>query len=246
MDDQAPRVLGDLLARERRSDAPALLAPALDRAYDYHRLLTNAWKTGNFLRHLGVREGTVVAVVADPVPEAVLSVHGAALLGATVRVLPPGERAPEARALVAPADRLAASDPDAATQCVVYGAPPDDPSVSYFERDVWSENPTEPPDVVAPETPLLTDGDEEYTHRQVLAAARSVVEEWSLDATSRVAVRASLSDPGTVVVGLVAPLLAGAATLFPDDEARGTLAVATDDAPEAMCCSPEDVLDGSA
>jgi hypothetical protein len=56
-----------------------------------------------------------------------------------------------------------------------------------------------------------------------------------------VAVRASLADPGTVVAGVVAPLIAGAAVLFPDEDSVGDFAVVDGDAPESAVRRPADV-----
>lgn len=236
-------VLGALVARSRRSDDPALLVPTLGRTYDYRRFCTNAWKVGNFLRHLGVRAGRGVALVGDGRPETVLSLYGAALLGATVSVDGSTERPVDARALVAPTDRIETFEVAPGTQRVAYGDAPNDPSVAYFERDVWSENPTEPPDRVVPDEALLrtTDGTT-YTHAAVLAAARRVVDELDLSPADDVAVRAPLSRPGTVAAGLVAPILAGGAILFPDEETVGDHAVGGADAPESSVVDPASVL----
>jgi acyl-CoA synthetase (AMP-forming)/AMP-acid ligase II len=241
-------VLGDLVARSRRSDAPALLAPALGRTYDYRRLCTNAWKVGNFLRHLGVRSGRTVALADDPAPEPVLSLFGGALLGASVRFDPPTDRPVDARALVVPFDRVAAYEVPPGTQRVAYGDAPEDPSVAYFERDVWSENPTEPPDRVAPGTTLLRTADATYTHRRVLAAAREVVDRWDLTAEDRVAVRAPLARPGAVVAGVVAPVLVGGSTVLAGADPSTAVpdcgyAVAEGDAPEAQVVAPGDALE---
>ena len=203
-------VLGDAIARDRRSDATALSAPAVGRAYDYRRFCTSAWKTGNFLRLLGVRGGVTVAIADDPIPEPVLTLFGAAALGATVRFGPPSPVGDDTRALVVPTASLDEYDAGPATKRVVYGDPPATPDVSYFERDVWSENPTEPPDRVDPDDPLLRTADETYSHREVLRSARSIVERNGLDAESAVAVRSSFADPSVVVAGLVAPIVAGA------------------------------------
>jgi acyl-coenzyme A synthetase/AMP-(fatty) acid ligase len=78
-------VLEDLVARDRRSEATALRVPAVGRSYDYRGFCTAAWKVGNLLRHLGVRHGSGVAIGDDPMPEAVLTLYGAACLGAVVR-----------------------------------------------------------------------------------------------------------------------------------------------------------------
>jgi len=169
-------VLGDTIARDRRSDRPALSVPAVGRSYDYRRFCTSAWKVGNFLRHLGVREGVGVAVADDPTAEPVLTFYGAASLGAVVRFDPPRTIESDTRALVVPAAEIDGYEVGPATKRVAYRDPPTDPSVSYFERDVWSENPTEPPTHVDAGEPLLSAGGVSYSHGEVLNAARSVVE----------------------------------------------------------------------
>jgi len=247
------RVLGDLVARERRSASPALRAPASGREYDYRRLCTNAWKTGNFLRHLGVRPGRGVAVAADPTPEPVLALFGAALVGGVVHYLPlpdgSGADPGEVRAVVVPVDRLAAVDERPGRERVVYGGPPGEPTVAQFERDVWSENPTEPPDRITPGDPALGAGGHEYDHRRLLEAARAAAERWSLTPGDAVAVRSSLTHPGTVAAGLLAPLLEGG-TIVLAGEGTGTrladVTVADGDPPEPHVLAPGDVLAGDA
>lgn len=203
-------VLGDLVARERRSSAPALTAPATGRRYNYRRFCTSAWKVGNFLRHLGVRDGVTVGVADDPVPETVLTFYGAALLGAAIRFGPPTDVDEDVQAIVVPASESDAYDTGPSTRRVVYGDDPENPSVSYFERDVWSENPTEPPDRVTPEQPLLETEVSTYTHSDVLGAARTTVDSVTLGADTAVAVAGAFTDPEVVAVGLVASVLAGA------------------------------------
>jgi hypothetical protein len=231
------RVLGDLVARERRSDAPALRVPALDRKYDYRRFCTNAWKTGNFLRHLGVRSGDAVAVAADPAPEPVLALFGSALLGAVTRFVPLGSADVErARAAVLPlegADGVALSEQ---TERIVYGGDPEDPSAAYFERDVWSENPTEPPDEVAPDDPGLRT----HSHARLLDAADGVGDRWGLDDGCAVALRAPLTHPGTVIAALAALAVEGCVVL--GDGSDADYAVATDDVPGTRVLSPDDVV----
>ena len=217
-------VLGDAIARDRRSDRPALDVPAVGRRYDYRRFCTSAWKTGNFLRHLGVREGVGVAVADDPTAEPVLTLYGAAALGGVVRFGPPAEIDDGTRALVVPAADLDAHDAGPATKRVVYGDPPADPAVSYFERDVWSENPTEPPNPPAPADPLLRTGTRQYSHAEVLAAAESVADDHGIDPDAAVAVRGSFASPAVVVAGLVAPVVAGA-HLSVGPESEGDLVV---------------------
>lgn len=254
--------LGDLVTRERRSDDTALVAPRENRRYDYHRFCTTAWKTGNFWRRRGVHAEATVAVADDPEPEAVFSFLGAALLGARTRFGLPGARggddaahagdaapdartetdALDARVVVAPSEEIGDDEVAPGCQRVGYGGPPDDPAVAHFERDVWSENPAFPETPVESEAVALVAGDDEFSHADLLGAARAVADDWGLATGDEVAVRAPLAAPGTVVAGVVAPLLAGAAVLFPDGEATGDFAVADGDAPEETVVRPEAVV----
>lgn len=209
-------VLGDLIDRDRRSSTTALRAPAVGRSYDYRRFCTNAWKVGNFLRHLGVRSGAVVTVADEPLPEPVLTLFGASLLGGVVR-FGPDEGVDDARALVIPAREVDDYAVGASTKRVVYGDAPDDPGVSYFERDVWSENPTMPPDRVEPDDPLLSTPGRNYTHDELLSAAERTVAELGIAADDDVAVREAFADPGVVAAGLFAPLVAGSTTVVGPD-----------------------------
>jgi len=204
-------VLGDLVVRGRRSDATALRVPSAGRSYDYRRFCTSAWKVGNFLRHHGVRAGAGVSIADDPLPEAVLTLYGAACLGAMVRFDPATVPADGTRALVVPEPALDRYDPAPSTKRIVYGDRHTDPSVAYFERDVWSENPTAPPDTVDPADPLLDTESGRYSHATILEAAETIVARYGLEADTTVAVSpdASLAEAGTVIGGLVAPILAG-------------------------------------
>ncbi|QLD88712.1 hypothetical protein HWV07_06540 [Natronomonas salina] len=225
-------VLGDVIARDRRSDAPALDVLSAGRCYDYRRFCTSAWKVGNFLRHLGVRGGAGVDVADDPLPEPVLAFYGAALLGGVVRFEPGSPVADDVRALVVPQAELDSHDVGPSTKRVVYGEAPEDPSVSYFERDVWSENPTEPPDLVSPDDPLLRTAESTYSHGEVLDAAAGAVDFLSLAEGTRVAVEGSFTDPDTVAAGLVAPLLA-----------KGTVQLGTGEDTELVVGGPRSALE---
>ena len=56
-------VIGDLVARERRSDDPLLRTDGdPPRDYTYRKFCTNARKAGNLFRHHGLREGRAVGV----------------------------------------------------------------------------------------------------------------------------------------------------------------------------------------
>ncbi|MCY4732273.1 hypothetical protein KY092_17105 [Natronomonas gomsonensis] len=217
-------VLGDAIDRQRRTSDTALRAPAVGRAYDYRRFCTSAWKVGNFLRHLGVRSGAGVAVADDPIPEPVLTFYGAALLGGVVRFDPAESVGDDTRALVVPVADLGEYDAGPSTKQVAYGGQPDDPTVSYFERDVWSENPTEPPDHITPSDPLLATSEATYSHGDVLGAATEVIDDHGVASDTTVAVRGSFTAPGVVTAGLVAPIVAGG-TVVVGPGAEGDLVV---------------------
>lgn len=227
--------LRGLLARERRSERIVLHDATTGREYDARRLLTNAWKTGNFLSHCGVRGGHTVAVVGRT-PEALLGFLGAASLGAIIHFEP--STATDVRALIAPTEDIDEFELPPGGTRIAYGDPPDDAHVEHFERDVWSENPTLAPASVAPADPVLVADGAEFTHAEVLAAAEEAIESVDMKEGETVAVRASLSRPGTVAAGVVAPLLAGAIITLPDDGTVADVAITDDDAPEAKSVDP--------
>lgn len=226
----AVTVLGDLLTRDRRTDELALRDEANEHQYDYRRFCTMAWKVGNFLRHFGVRAGASVAVTEERRPEPVLSLLGTALLGGTVRI---GSIPTDARVLLAPTADLDTDSLSPGIQRIGYGDRPDDPSDAFFERDVWRENPTKPPDRVTADTPVVRTGETTFTHEEVLRLARSVVDRWELTRDDVVVVRAPLGKPETIAAGIVAPLLAGGTILLPNGESAGDCAVTTREAPES-------------
>ncbi|EFW92606.1 hypothetical protein ZOD2009_07049 [Haladaptatus paucihalophilus DX253] len=228
--------LGDLVARERRSDDPALSVPN-SRGYDYHRLCTTAWKTGNFFRHLGVREGVTVAIHATPAAQPILGFFGSVLLGASVRFDPPTEI--DARVLLAPAESVADYELPPGGQYVAYGDPAPDPTVSHFETDVWSENPVFPETPFPPET-LALPGERDATHADLLDAGNAVASDWGIESGDSVAVRAPLADPRTVAAGIVAPLLVGGEIVL-DADRTADFAVADAAAPESSVLTPGEV-----
>lgn len=240
-------VLGDCVSRERRSDRLALRHPASGRAYDWRRFCTTAWKVGNYLRNEGVREGAVVGVAADRVPEPVLTLLGVSLLGATVRFDPPRSGAQDdLKALVVPTADVADYDYPAGTRYVAYGAEPDDPSYAYFEQEVWSENPTAPPDIVSPETTLLDVDGRTFPHGSVMTAVKETVDHWGLDSDTTVAVRGPLTHQGVIAAGIAGPLLAGGEILLPEGtDAVGDCAVlgpGAEGGPEDRALSADNVL----
>ena len=214
-------VLGDAITRDRRSEKAALSVPALGRQYDYRRFCTNAWKTGNFLRHLGVRGGASAAIADDPAPEPILTFYGAAALGASVAFDPSGTIGDETRALVIPVTDIERHAVGPSTKRIVYGGRPTDPSVSYFERDVWSENPTAPPDHVNPSETLLVTESARYSHGEILTAANAVVDEYGIDSNASITVAGSFADANVVAAGLVAPIVAGAEIVLDTDATDG-------------------------
>lgn len=230
--------LTNLLARDRRSPDSALVHAPTSRSYDYRRALTTAWKVALFLRNEGVRGGMTVTVAADDAPEAVLSFLGAGLLGATVSFSSDG--LDDAAALVAPTERLGEFEAEPGTRLVGYGSEPADPSVAYFERDVWSENPTIPPDRPAPGDPLLAADGTVYSHGELLKAATAVAETHGLAPATEVIVRAPVTRPGVLVAGVLAPVVAGAVSVVPDQETVGDVAVG--DGPEPAVVDPDTIL----
>jgi acyl-CoA synthetase (AMP-forming)/AMP-acid ligase II len=217
------RVLGDVVARERRSEQVALRVDATDRAYSYRDFCTTAWKAGHALSHLGVHAGSRVALAPDPAPQSLLTLFGAACLGARVTF----DTTADARTVLVPtasADELAARP---SRKVVVYGDAPTDPGVAHWEQVVWSENPVMPPGERASDDAVLERDGAAYTHREVLAAAESVVDAADLDADATVALRASLTDPRAVVAGVIAPLVAGGTVVLPADGTAATTADVT-------------------
>ncbi|QZX99325.1 AMP-binding protein [Halobaculum rubrum] len=225
-------LVGDLVARDRRSERPALHAAELDRTYSYFDLCNTAYKAGNVLSHIGVREGDRVVIDADPHPQAVFTFLGAALLGAVTEFASDIDPESDARAVVVPAQREHEFDLPGGSKLVAFGGDPERPDTTHWEEEVWSENPAFPPTFHDTEDLVLRDADTDrtYSHADLLDAARETADELALDAESRVAVRAPLSDPRTVAAGVVAPLAAGGAVALPDGDASldATTAVVAD------------------
>lgn len=222
-----PDVLGDLVAPSRRSDAVAYRhadVPARSQTAD--SLCGLAWRTANLLRLYGVHAGATVGIVdapkhpdcdpatdpversGTPIPEVIVGLFGAALLGGVVRFDPPDSF--DGSALLGPAAWTDDYDVGPACTVLAYGGPPSDPSVVHFESEVWSETPIAPPESVSPDVPALATDDRTFSHATLLGAADDVVEEYGFDAGDAVVVDAPLARPGTVVAGVIAPLLAGA------------------------------------
>lgn len=239
-------VLGDLVARERRSGRPAVHVVGTDRSISYRDFCTTAYKAGNVLRYLGVREESTIAVAGTVGSHPLWAFYGAAQLGAVTRFVTPDDWSPAnaPRVLLLPVDHEGAADPPPGTKLATYGGAPARATTLHWEKELWSENPAVHPTAVAPSAPLLAAGTGTYSHEAVLDAAAATVERFDLDAEGRVAVRGPLSDPHVVVAGLVAPILAGGTVVVPDDGDSADLAVVgtdADDVPEPRSCRPTDV-----
>lgn len=200
------KVLGDILRRDRRSPSPALIIPAQDRSYDYRRLCTYTWKVGNFLHQLGVRSGISVQIPDKPDPEPILTFFGTAFLGGMIDWRNP-DTGFKPRVQVLPSRTLDGVETVPETKYVGYGNRPDDPSIAYFERDIWSQNPTVPPESVAPTDTVLATPKQHYSHRDLLRAADAAIDIWNIESGCAVAIKGSLQNPGVIAAGVLAPLM---------------------------------------
>ena len=204
--------VGDLLPRDKRRSQPAVVFPAVDREMSYRDFITTAYKSGNVLRYMGLSSEATLAVDPTCRPEPLLAFLGAAQLGATTTFDPTADARVRLLPVAAEADYL-----DAPGQLTVFGGSPEASATTHWEKAVWSENPAFPPTQVDPDSTVLDAGDDQYTHRELLAMAEEVVTELDLDTNSRLAVRTPLSAPETIGGGLLAALLAGATAVFVGD-----------------------------
>ena len=220
--------VGDCFVRDRRSDRVVLVDES-GREYDTHWLCTSSWKAGNFLRHTGVRRGVTVGVVGDG-PLALLAFFGTALLEGRTRFDPPMElaTADDLRTLVVPADDVTRYELPPGTQRVCYGGEPPASDVHHFDAGLWSENPSFPPLSIDPATPLLADDEGSVGHGEAMDTARRVADEHGIGAGTRVAVRAPLSDPRTVIAGVLAPLAVDGVIVLGEDTESASIAVGAD------------------
>jgi len=213
-------VVGDLLARDRRSRDVALVTPD-GRERTYRDLITNGYKAANVLRYLGAREGSTVAVDPTPGLHTTLGFLGAAGVGAPVRFDPAaGIERGDRVVLVDVADE-STTEPAPGTSLAAFGGPPDRPETTHWEQELWSENPGMPPSAVGPDDPVLratedagTAAGGDVSHRALLDAAASVVDERGIGPGDRVVLRGDLADPRALAAGVVAPLMAGATAVL--------------------------------
>ncbi|UWG47396.1 Acyl-CoA synthetase (AMP-forming)/AMP-acid ligase II [Halanaeroarchaeum sp. HSR-CO] len=214
--------VGDLLDLPHPDEEPALRNGR--RTYEYHRFRATAYKTGNYLRYNGVGQQATVSLLDDLAPEAIFGVLGTALLGGRIRFDP--ETDVEDTVLFGPTDELDGYDVAGGCKRIGYGAKPTDPSWAFFEREIWSENPFFPPTDVDGDATLV-DG---WTQTVALRAARNAAADLSPDDV--VAIRGSLTDPSTLIGGVLAPLVVGATILLPEDGQEGTVVVGAEKGPE--------------
>ena len=207
-------VLGELLAREKRRSQPAVSMPGVDRELSYQDFITTAYKSGNVLRYLGLSSDATLAVEPTIRPEPLLAFLGAAQLGARVTFDPEAE----ARVRLVSVDNEEAFL-DSEGRLAVFGGSPGAPATTHWEQEVWSENPAFPPTEVDPDSTVLVDGDEQYSHRQLLGMAQQVVDELDLTEGSRLAIQPTVSRP-EATCGLAAALAAGATAVFITDLQR--------------------------
>jgi hypothetical protein len=246
--------LKDLVVAAQEHEGTVLDAADRSAPYSYREFATNCFKAGNLLGHYGVHPGSTVTVAVGPKKEPaepeddgamntmagdaamgypdsadpLLAILGGASVGATVdlTLMTPVE----SRALVHPAWCVYEKTPRCSL--LAYGGPPSEPAVAHFEAELWSENPTVPPEPVAADDPALLAAGETYTHRTLLAVADDIADSYGLDGTSRVALSAGLTEPGALVAGVLAPMVAGATVLLPGGPPQTDVPTATGDGTE--------------
>jgi len=221
--------VADLVAAGRDREGVVLSVPGRTTDYRYDDFCTNVWKSGNLLRHYGLRAGATATVAVGPKEPAsgpggtlgwldsadpLLGVLGAAQLGAPVALDPSPDAAVGGRVFVLPAAWVGEYGTEAGSSLLAYGGPPEDAEVVHFERERWSENPMQPPDPPAPGDDLLAG----YTHGDLVGAAVRVADEYGLGGDDRVALAAPLAGTGagvagTLAAGVLAPMLAGASAV---------------------------------
>ncbi|TKX73581.1 hypothetical protein EXE46_13490 [Halorubrum sp. GN11_10-6_MGM] len=229
-------LVGDLLARDRRTGDTALVTPD-GRDRTYHDLITNGYKAANVLRYLGVRAGAIVAVDPTPAFHTTLAFLGAAAVGAPVRFDPEAGIDAGDRVVLAPLPVAAELDPAPGTNLAAFDGSPERPETTHWEQELWSENPGTPPSEVGPDDAAIVGPAGEFSHRDLCSLAAAAVEATEMTAETRVVLRRPFSDVPAVAAGLVAPLSVGAtAVLAPPSgvpeaadesaEPRGDVAVA--------------------
>lgn len=247
--------LKDLVAAGRKRDGTALDIVRRPAPYSYHDFCTNVWKAANLLGHYGVHAVGEMAVELGPkstespqsgnssidASEPLLAVLGGSILGSTVDLTP--TEPVDGPVLVAPAHGMLEVTPSCSR--LAYGGPPTDPDVSHFERAVWSENPIEPPERVTPDQEALRFGETAWTHAELLDIVEKLIEKHDVGPTSRVVLRAPLTEPGGFVAGVLLPLAAGGAIVVPETTTEESPSSAEiDSTDDTIVLTPAESSDG--
>ncbi|MFC6722175.1 hypothetical protein [Halobacteriaceae bacterium SHR40] len=226
--------LKTLVADSREFGGPVIQIPGRKTPYTYSDFAPNVWKSGNLFGHYGVHPGAEVTVVAGPKEQdggtsgaddsvgrfdsadPIFAILGATLVGATVRLQP--VEPVDSRALVCPAAWVDRYETAPSCSIIAYGGPPEDAAISHFETEMWSENPTEPPESVAADDPALRSPDGTYSHDNLLDVATAIAGEYDLGSNDRVVLDAPLTEPGALVAGVLTPLSVGATLSIAGDD----------------------------
>jgi hypothetical protein len=246
--------LADLVAAGRNREGPVVDAPERNAPYTYGEFSTNAWKAGNLLRHYGVRAGARLGLVIGPkhpepddepgwlgaTPDPLLALLGGACLGARVVLSPP--QPVEARAFVCPDAWLDRYDVSPGCSQLAYGGPPETTGVAHFERELWSENPIEPPDPVAADDPFLDIDGATKTQGELISVGESLAATHELDSGDRIALDAPLTSAGAIAAGVVAPLAVGATIVVGSDVAGDVCYTVTGDSRDGATVDPASVF----
>lgn len=96
---------------------------------------------------------------------------------------------------------------------LVYSEDPDTDSVEMFEAALWSENPTEPPGHLGPETLAVQTAGTTEPHSDLLEAATATVEP-ELEPLSRVLLGGDRREQQVLVTVGLTPLSVGSTTLL--------------------------------
>ena len=212
----------EVVARTHERDGPALVAPERATDYSAREFATSVRKAANLFSHYGVDVGRPIAVAVgpkDPVGDAepgwlgttadpLLAILGGMTLGVPVELAADPAEPVQAPVLVAPTAWLDRYEVSPGTSVVAYGGPPEDPSVTHFERERWSENPTEPPESLDAGRVAFRGDGVVYAHADLVDAAARLADERMRDA-DRIRVATRVDAPAVLVAGVLAPLLAG-------------------------------------
>lgn len=245
------KTIKDLVAGTRAYEGPVIEFPSRSAPYTYNDFAGSVWKSGNLLGHYGVHPGAAVTLVFGPksqsaesssrqidAADSIFALLGATLLGARVQITP---REPvDSRAFVVPIASVDRYETEPGCTRVAYGGVPDDPAVVHFEREMWSENPIEPPEHVDPDDAAIDIGESSFTHAELLTVATDFAETYDLTPGDRVVLDAHLDEAGTLVA-LLGVISAGATLVIPG----GDSATDSDDEANVVVTTTEQSVNGS-